>query len=65
MIGMFLLRQFLLRKSLIIWVQRILLGGGEDDDGNHKDYKVTFNDNNLPVRVDGLVTRRIWTVTYQ
>ena len=39
--------------------------GGEDDDGNHKDYKVTFNDNNLPVRVDGLVTRRIWTATYQ
>ena len=39
--------------------------GVEDDDGNHKDYKVTFNDNNLPVRVDGLVTRRIWTATYQ
>ena len=39
--------------------------GVEDDVGNHKDYKVTFNDNNLPVRVDGLVTRRIWTATYQ
>ena len=38
---------------------------GDEENGDHQDYKVTFNDNNLPVRVDALVARRIWTATYQ